>query len=441
MGQLQTVSAVAQTESSPTRSPAGTVHRTSDTGGSGQAQRRARTAWGFATQALSSASNFTVGIIVVRSVPLSEIGAWSLAYAAYLFSLGLFRSFAGKTYAIRFATAPTDRQQDGQAAVTGLALLWGLVTGSLLVIVAATTGPLLRPALLITGMLLPLLLLHDAWRITLVAIGRSARSAALDSIWILLAVPAFAAALTVATPSAATLIAAWGVSGSLAALAGLALGTSAPSARAALRFLRSHRDLAWPLAGEQVTSQGATQAGVLILGALLPLSAMGTLRTGQVLYSPLNLLQLAAPLVGLPEVRRVQSSSVEQATALVNQLALLLAGSAAVAMVGLWLIPESIGTAIIGESFAAGRTLLLPLGLRNVGGGITLAAFVGLHALEQPRISMVIGATRGVLMLAAVVPAALTAGLTGAVWVMAGADLLAAGLAIVALRRAAVRQD
>ena len=43
-----------------------------------------RLSWGVADQALSSLTNFAVGIVVARSLGIRELGAFSIAFATYL---------------------------------------------------------------------------------------------------------------------------------------------------------------------------------------------------------------------------------------------------------------------------------------------------------------------------------------------------------------------
>ena len=48
-----------------------------------------RFGWGFADQAVSSLSNFLLGFLVARSVDAAAFGAFSVAYATYLVTVGI----------------------------------------------------------------------------------------------------------------------------------------------------------------------------------------------------------------------------------------------------------------------------------------------------------------------------------------------------------------
>ena len=97
--------------------------------------RRARPAagragWGLIDQAFSSLTNFALGIIIARSVPVAEFGAFSLAFAAYLLVVNMTRAFPMQPLAIRYSAVTPDIWRRGSAAALGSVLLVGLVVGS-----------------------------------------------------------------------------------------------------------------------------------------------------------------------------------------------------------------------------------------------------------------------------------------------------------------------
>ena len=62
-----------------------------------------RLGWGVADQAMSSLTNFGVGIYVARSLGIQEFGAFSLAFATYLIVLAASRGLATDALAVRFS--------------------------------------------------------------------------------------------------------------------------------------------------------------------------------------------------------------------------------------------------------------------------------------------------------------------------------------------------
>ncbi len=397
-----------------------------------------RTLWGLIDQCLSSGSNFTAALLVVRSSSLEHVGAWSLAYASYLFSVGGFRAFAGRTYAIRFATADPERQRAGQSAVCGLALIAGLGVTACCAAASFVLPEPLRTTTLVLGVLCPALLLQDAWRFTLVARGRATQAALLDAIWITVEIPAFLLVFASGQRTAAWLFGAWSIGGAISGVAGVALTGVLPSCRNALRFARTHGDVSWPLLGEQILSQGANQLGVLALGALLPLGAIGQLRAGQLLLSPINLAQQATPLVALPEARRRRGAT-RAFTGYVTGIAASLGAVTLAVTIGWAAMPDRLGGAILHDGWHPASSLLPPLAIRNVGGGLLIAAAVGFQALERAGSSLRFGAARGAISLAGVLAGATAFGLNGAVWAMALADTTVGLVAFASFRRLTAR--
>ena len=84
-----------------------------------------RAGWGLTDQAFSSLTNFALGIVIARTVPIAEFGAFSLAFAAYLIAVNMIRAFPMQPLAIRYSTLPVDAWRRGTAAALGTVLLVG----------------------------------------------------------------------------------------------------------------------------------------------------------------------------------------------------------------------------------------------------------------------------------------------------------------------------
>jgi len=66
-----------------------------------------RVGWGLADQAVSSITNFAVGIVVARSLGPVEFGIFGLAWVTYAVLLNISRGLATDPLAVRFSGAPT----------------------------------------------------------------------------------------------------------------------------------------------------------------------------------------------------------------------------------------------------------------------------------------------------------------------------------------------
>ena len=99
-----------------------------------------KSVWGLADQALSSATNVALTIVVAREVGTADLGAFGVAYAAYLILVGLSRAVSSEPLLVRHA-------QGGARESTGIALACGVVTGALLYGAAVVLGGRAEPAL------------------------------------------------------------------------------------------------------------------------------------------------------------------------------------------------------------------------------------------------------------------------------------------------------
>src|SRR5262245_15550550 len=117
----------------------------------------AKSAWGLADQALSSATNVALTVVIAREVGAADLGAFGVAYAAYLILVGLSRAVCSEPLLVRHG-------QGGARESTGIALSCGVVAGVLLYGVALVLGGRAGSALVPLALFLPALLLKDAWR-------------------------------------------------------------------------------------------------------------------------------------------------------------------------------------------------------------------------------------------------------------------------------------
>src|SRR4030095_635874 len=72
-----------------------------------------RFGWALADQVLSSATNFLLALFVARTVGSRELGAFSMAYATFTFSLGAVRAIAGELLVVRHSAVSSDGWRGG----------------------------------------------------------------------------------------------------------------------------------------------------------------------------------------------------------------------------------------------------------------------------------------------------------------------------------------
>ncbi len=394
-----------------------------------------RVSWGLADQAVSSLTNFAVGLVVARSLGAVDFGIFALAWATFGGALNISRGLTSDPFVVRFNGTATDVWRAALRRATGTALLVGLATGVIGVGAGLAIGGPVGAAIIALGVVMPALLLQDAWRFGFFAAGRGHQAFANDTVWALALVPGLA--LAALHPSVVAFILAWGGAAAVAALCGCFQARALPHPAGFRSWLRDHRDLGARYVLENVSNSGAGQIRTYGLGAITGLVAIGSVRGAELLLGPFLAVLMGLSLVAVPEAARV----VRADPARLPRFCLLLGGVQAVAALtwGLALVfflPDAIGTQLLGSVWPAASALLLPATLAVTFAGLSSGASTGLRALGAARHGL-----RAQLFTSA---AYVSGGLTGAVldgavgssWGVALGCLLGSGVWWLQLRLA-----
>ncbi|HLM22274.1 MAG TPA: hypothetical protein VK390_12220 [Propionibacteriaceae bacterium] len=388
---------------------------------------RARLGWGLTDQAVSSITNFGLGIVIARSLGAADFGAFSLAWVTYGVVLNLSRGLATDPLTVRYSGPPDERWRSavGRAASTATAL--GLAVGAVCVVVGLAIGGLVGSSFAALGLTLPGLLLQDSWRIAFFAAGKGQRAFANDFVWAVSLMPAMLIAGTVGTTFGFVL--AWGAAAAVAAVFGCFQTRMVPKTSGIVSWMREHRDLGLRYTIENVSDSASAQLRMYGLGAISGLAAVGAVRGAQLCLAPFVVLRMGISLIAVPEAARV----VKRWPRRLNAFCLVLGGSQAVAGL-LWgacllLIPPAVGELILGSLWGPASALIVPTTLAVVGGTLFDGAFVGLRALGVSRRSMPTQLTRAVAAVVFGILGAFLGGAAGCVWGGAVATFL--GVAMV----------
>ena len=343
--------------------------------------------WGLADQAVSSLSNFAVGLVVARGLGAVDFGIFALAWATYGAALNISRGLASDPFVVRFSGADTARWRAALTRATGTALLVGIGTGLLGVAVGLAIGGAIGGAFAALGVVMPLLLVQDAWRFGFFAAGRGSQSCLNDFVWAVALVPALLIAS--AHGSVVAYILAWGGSAGVAALLGCVQARTVPRPQRVGSWLREQRDLGPRYVLENVSNSGSGQIRTYGLGAITGLVAVGAVRGAELLLGPFLAVLMGLSLVAVPEASRVARSRPHR----LARFCLLLGGIQAVAALiwGLALLaflPDSVGAQLLGDVWPAASLLILPATLSVTFAGISSGASTGLRALGAARRSL-----------------------------------------------------
>ncbi|MFI2432621.1 hypothetical protein [Streptomyces sp. NPDC018693] len=345
-----------------------------------------RLSWGLADQAASSLTNFAVGIHVARSLGPAAFGVFSLAWVTYGVVLSVSRGLATDPLVVRFSGVPDASWRGAVARSSGTALGVGAAIGAVCVVVGPALGGSVGPAFTCLGVMLPGLMLQDAWRYAFFAAGTGRKAFVNDVVWGVALVPAMVVAARVG--SVAAYLLAWGVSAAVAAVYGCLQSGIRPRLTGARAWVREHRDLGYRYLVENTCVSGASQLRAYGLGAIVGVSAVGVVRGAELLLGPFLAVLMGLSLVTVAESARV----LRRAPHRLGAFCLLLGGAQAVAAllwgVALLLVPDRFGELVLGGVWHSASELIVPATLGVAGAGLGSGAAAGLRALGAARRSL-----------------------------------------------------
>lgn len=378
-----------------------------------------RLSWGLADQAASSMSNFVVGIYVARSLGVTAFGVFSLAWVTYGVVLNVSRGLATDPLVVRFSGVSDASWRGAVARSSGTALGVGAALGAACLVIGLALGGRVGPAFACLGVVLPGLLVQDAWRFAFFAAGTGRKAFVNDLVWGVVLVPAMVVAARVG--SVAAFVLAWGASAAVAAVYGCFQSGIRPRPAGAREWLREHRDLGYRYLVENISNSGASQLRAYGLGAIAGVGAVGVIRGAELLLGPFMAVLMGLSLVTVAEAARV----LRRAPHRLGTFCLLLGGGQAVAAL-LWggallLVPDRAGELVLGDVWNSAAQLIVPVTLGVAGAGLGTGAAAGLRALGTARRSLRSQLIASACYVAGGLGGAAVAGTVGSAWGVAAA--------------------
>ncbi|KUL55433.1 hypothetical protein ADL22_00635 [Streptomyces sp. NRRL F-4489] len=380
-----------------------------------------RLSWGLADQAASSVTNFAVGVYVARSLGVTAFGVFSLAWVTYGVVLNVSRGLATDPLVVRFSGVPDAAWRPAVARASGTALGVGGALGAACLAVGLGLGGRVGAAFACLGVMLPGLLLQDAWRFSFFAAGAGRKAFTNDLVCGIALVPAMVAAARVGTVAAFVL--AWGAAAAVAAAYGCCQSGIRPRPDRARGWLREQRDLGYRYLVENVSLSGASQLRAYGLGAIAGVGAVGAVRGAELLLGPFLAVLMGLSLVTVPEAARV----LRQAPHRLGAFCLVLGGGQAAAAL-LWggallLVPDRLGEVVLGDVWPSAAALIVPVTLSVAGAGLGTGAAAGLRALGAARRSLRCQLFASLCYVGGGLGGAAAAGTAGSAWGVAAATV------------------
>ncbi|MGH8825062.1 MAG: hypothetical protein ACRDVN_11350 [Jiangellaceae bacterium] len=376
-----------------------------------------RLGWGVADQAISSLSNFALGLFVARTFGASSFGAFALAYVTYTVVINAARGLATDPLLVRHSGDVHRRWRRATSAASGTALAVGVTVGAVCVVMGLFLPDPLGPVFVALGVGLPGLALQDSWRFAFFARGRGSSAFVNDLFWTVLLVLALVMLQGRDDSSAARCLVAFGGTATIAAVLGAVQAGVLPRPTRAVAWLRTHRQLSVRYLVENVSISGASQLRSFVLGAVAGLAAVGYVRASEILMGPFLVVLMGISQVAVPEASRVFHRDSGQ----LARFCFVLGGSQAAAAIAwgvilLTVFPLGLGPALIKELWMPTSQLIPAITLTVAAASFSTAATAGLRAMGVARRSLRAQLTASAAYIIGGATGAILGGAVGASW-------------------------
>jgi O-antigen/teichoic acid export membrane protein len=316
----------------------------------------------------------------------------------------------------------------------GAAVALGVGFGLLLLIASPFTKGAVLASLLILAASLPGLLLQDSLRLFNIAQSRPRNAFLLDAGWAVGQGLLTAGCLLTHHASIADLTFAWTGSGAVAGLIGLWLLRLRAAPGQCFVWFRNERRYIGAYLTETLALSGSAQLSLLLVAAVSGLVASAGLRGASTLFGPLNIVLNVARQAGIHELARLRQAgrSIRGATWLLAVISALVAlGYGAAVM----LLPDHIGRAAFGKSWAPISALVTLMTLYRIFMGLAVAPFAAARVLRMVRKTLVLRIGTSILTLVLSVGGAAVDGARGTVIGMIVSAAITAVLFFIVIAR------
>jgi hypothetical protein len=397
--------------------------------------RSVHAAWMVADQVLSSGTNLLLLILVLRDSTGPVFGAFSVALIIQGLLLASSRAMIGEVLLLRVRRSPQTSRTD-----RGIALTLVLVSSTFFALVLAAVGAFmphpLRGFFLAMAVAVPFVHVQDLQRYFAFATARPRAAVALDLGWVVTQVVMSAIVLMLSRNPVHFLLA-WTAGAAISAVAGLVGMRWQPISRGIYQLVREERIRSGAFLSDLALSTGATQAAFLGLSAVLTLAGFGLLRFTLAVTSLTNLLS-AVRILMLGYLGRLSApnrmtwrvlwgGAVGYAVTTVGFVAVLL------------IIPDDVGTAILGVLWPQAQPLLLLAGIAEALRVAAIPAIDFLKAFAGGSALVVARAVSGLITATGLLVGGAAAGPQGALVALGLANLVALTWWLRAVRSASRR--
>ncbi|MFI9526812.1 MATE family efflux transporter [Micromonospora rosaria] len=360
---------------------------------------------------LSSAGNFLLAVTVTRLETVGGVGRFAVAFSFYVLVSGLVRAMVTDTVLAAAA---------GAAPAARRATLVGVVAGGLVLAAGAATG---SRYLLLAGAALPGLVLYDHAKAVALGVGAPRRALRQEGAWAALTVLAvLPGLLRLVGPE--TVFAGWAVGGALLGL--VAAGRRGYGLLPGWSAGRTETRTALGFGAQFLVTTGSAQLALTAMAGLAGTAVVGALSAGRTILGPVNLVVSTASTLILPHLARTRDATTAVRTRAAVRLVLLVTAGALPMALAVALLPDGVGTALLGANWALAQGLLPLLALESLLAVPAAVGFAGLRIERASGRAVVVGVVLGVLRVPVVVAGAVLVGAGGAAVALVVMALLSA---------------
>ncbi len=339
-------------------------------------------------QAVSSISNFAVGVAVARVAGVSGLGAFSLVYAMSLIAISSHRALVTDPMAIEGDLRDPEAKEHvrvGLAAEISLgvvSMITFLVVGLVLLAVGQDS---FGYDFLALAPWLPFLIIQDYWRWIAFMASEPGKALANDVIFDVVQFLCFGLLIGFGMHSSALAISAWGLGAAAGAVYGLWQFSVKCTFRGGMVRLRLRWGVSKWLVGTNAAGWGVSQSYVPLVAIFLGPVGLGGLKAASSLVTgPALVLIQAGGSVGLPEssrglkengwpgLRRVQRSVTAAGVATMGFVVLVIV-----------LFGQKLLEVIYGSQFGQFYTVAIVLAVAYFIGTIALGAIISLKTVKH----------------------------------------------------------
>ena len=249
-------------------------------------------------QAISSFSSFVLIVMVGRRLGPSDLGAFSLVFAAWLIVFGVNRALVVDPMLVR-----GEREVRSGAYLTA-ALLVALASSAVMAVIGILMGASSASGrtVLVLAVFLPSLVIQEMWRRVGFLRERPKASALNDGVCLIVQLVAVAVVLDAGFFSSASAMACWAIGATAGAVLGFVqFSVGFASLREGRRMLLSSRGLSSWLALDFFANRWSRQASLYVIAAVIHPAAVGVIQASANLMGPTNILNFGASAAALSD--------------------------------------------------------------------------------------------------------------------------------------------